>query len=97
MGRHCRRREFLCDIIHQEQLTCDLPRQQRNGYYFIYYKPSRSGEEHPIQVIDRRNITAIEPPITSERICIRWAVKGVDVWSNRQCFATEDTATTTEI
>ena len=52
-------------------------------------------EEHPTRVIDRCNITAIKPPIISECIRIRWTGRGVVVWSNRRCFATEVTTKVT--
>ena len=52
-------------------------------------------QEHPLRVINRRNVTVIEPSFASECIRMRCSVKGIDVWSNRRCFAAEDTKKTT--
>ena len=71
-------------------------------------------EKHPIRVIDRRHITAIESSMKSECIGItmdsqrgRYMAREsgediiiiiiiiIDIWSNRRCFAAEDTTKVT--
>ena len=51
-----------------------------------YSRKNRFGWRSTLYESDRRNVTAIKPPIKSENILIQWTVGGVDVWSNRRCL-----------
>ena len=48
-------------------------------------------QAHPIRIVDRRNLSAIEPPFENECIRIRWTGSGVDIWRRGRLFESVDT------